>query len=461
MVDLVVITGPDKTGKTILSRHLNELVKDYPSIKLAGPTHFEQSSFFFYKQMGKFFSFGAKIGDRLNWPYLAALSHGVMLYMHKRLTKKCESKNINVVHIRHPEIDNEVYVELYFKKNNWFNNFVRDKIVPCFSATLEPKTPIIYLNASLDTILNRIEINDETRQVHETADDLESILKNYDVQLGKFGEGGHRIIVVDTDNLQREGVIDKVNGELLKIINEHGLTPEPRQTTRERIIAKYKKYKPFSEQRIDDTIERLIFNKKLITEDDVQHIKKGIDENEYLVKYLAVCAGISLADPTGIAFVAQTMVVRESFIGASAIFELYRKNYSRALTHSLMFLVGWIPKIGGICYLAPITLKDPKTGSFLTYHLCNYVTKRDPDELMYKIGSFSPFRYTVKGLDKSGLTEIYRGVKRDDKKELEDLLPPEKVGEGRSREYWNNLKDAKRIMWDYTIKDSFLKGARS
>lgn len=228
MVDLAVITGPDNTGKTALARHLHELVKDYPSVELASLTHYEYSSFFLYRQMGKLFRLGTKMGDRLNSRYLAALNYGAMLYMHKRLMKRCESKNKNVIHMRHPGIDSKVYAGRYFRNDSWFNRFVRDKVIPYLSSTLEPATPIIYLKASLDTILERSERSDETRQMHEIPEDLTEILNSYATQLKEFENAGHRVIVIDTDTLQLDDVITAVGDEILNIINEQGLKAETR-----------------------------------------------------------------------------------------------------------------------------------------------------------------------------------------------------------------------------------------
>lgn len=152
-----------------------------------------------------------------------------------------------------------------------------------------------------------------------------------------------------------------------------------------------------------------------LDESYVPHIKKGIEDQGVYVKCLATCAAMSLADPTGFAAEVPTMIARETFITGMCLHDLAYLKWRRALTHLAMLSLGWIPKIGGICYLLPVILNDAKTGLFLTYHLSQCVTKRYPDKIMHFVGSIFPARTAVWLSDKLRLSN--RSFKGYDLKE--------------------------------------------
>jgi len=473
----IAIIGPDGTGKSSIVEDIADSDLDLSIVKI---TNYRYNGLTI-RSVGRALDSMTSLGDRLNSRFVSGLGYLGCLFLFPFARAQAMGKKQVVLYERHPRYDTDIYMEVYLSKYKRFGGILKGFFKGLFNFT-EPDE-IIYLSVGLENALERARIEGDD-QIHNNPDDLEQIIHGFDAISSEIQErGSPTLICIDTTRKGLEETKQEVRSNLDRIIMENPLTKKgPRKlgflgTARE--IGGT--FNPLSEEQLIKTMRRLAKEGKVITYEDITTLIEANHEEQYTIKHLGFCAAISFGTPhiLGTSWVTSTpirTVYNLFWLGR----ELYKMDWDKAWIHLSVLPLIWIPKIGGICYLIPLTMRNPELGMTYAYQISSWITSKDPDELMEKIGSLKPSRKAVQIYDQTpslvkstvsfpfrfakylamGLYYDTYAVTYPINEKLRSMSENYDRFCSAGSMYFDAAKKTKRLIYNELTKPNFLKGAR-
>lgn len=190
----------------------------------------------------------------------------------------------------------------------------------------------------------------------------------------------------------------------------------------ETIVSKAEPHYPFRMEHLKAIAEDL--HARGIIKCDSASLDGRLEAATYIARNLFTHVAIALATlpgvVPGITDVASS-IGKESWSVSSLLYEAKNRNWGNAAVHLTVIPFCWIPRVGGLSYLLPMSAKDPEAALVHAYALSKLATavvttavtfaatlntktrtfSKNPEELCEWLGSLPPSRVLVWAYDAS------------------------------------------------------------